>query len=67
MDNIIFDEIKDLKEINFNEKIELVKHKVHKQLPIGVPKKTRSENMQQIYRKTQMSKSDFNKVALQLY
>ena len=29
-------------------------------------KKRYSENMQQMYRKTPMSKSDFNKVALQL-
>ena len=39
--------------------------------PRGVPRKTCSENMQQIYRRTPMSKCDFNKVAtllkLQLY
>ena len=38
-----------------------------KQPPRGVPRKRCSENMQQIYRRTPMPKSDFNKVALQLY
>ena len=33
----------------------------------GVLMKRCSENMQQIYRRTPMSKCDFNKVALQLY
>ena len=33
----------------------------------GVPRKRRSENMQQIYRRTPMLKCDFNKVARQLY
>ena len=32
-----------------------------------VPRKTYSENMQQIYGRTSMSKCDFNKVALELY
>ena len=32
-----------------------------------VPRKRYSENVQQIYRRTPMSKCDFNKVALQLY
>ena len=38
-----------------------------KQPPRGVPGKRCSENMQQIYRRTPMSKCDFNKVAKQLY
>ena len=38
-----------------------------KQPPGGVPRKRCSENMQQIYRRTPMSKCDFKKVALQLY
>ena len=33
----------------------------------GIPEKRCSENMQQIYRRTPMSKCDFNKVALQHY
>ena len=33
----------------------------------GVPRKKRSENMQQIYRRTSMPKCDFNKVTLQVY
>ena len=37
-----------------------------KQSPRGVPRKRCSENMQQIYRRTPMSKYDFNKVAKQL-
>ena len=40
---------------------------VQKQPSRGVPKKEFSENMQQIYRKTPMSKCDFNKVVKQLY
>ena len=35
----------------------------HKQPSGGVPKKRRSENMQQIYRRAPMLKCDFNKVA----
>ena len=38
-----------------------------KQPPRGVPRKRRSENMQQIYRRTSMPKCEFNKVALKLY
>ena len=38
-----------------------------KQSSRGVLRKRCSENMQQIYRRTPMPKSDFNKVALQLY
>ena len=38
-----------------------------KQPPIGVLKKKCSENTQQIYRRTPMPKSDFNKVAKQIY
>ena len=38
-----------------------------KQLPIGVPIKRCSENMQQIYRRTSTQKCDFNKTAKQLY
>ena len=38
-----------------------------KQPPTGVLKKRCSENMQQIYRRTPMPKSDFNYVAFQLY
>ena len=37
-----------------------------KQPPRGVPRKSCSENMQQIYRRTPMPKCDFNKVVLQL-
>ena len=33
----------------------------------GLLKKSCSGNMQQIYRRTPMPKSDFNKVVLQLY
>ena len=39
---------------------------IHKQ-PTRSVLKEKSENMQQIYRKTPMPKCDFNKVALQLY
>ena len=38
-----------------------------KQPPGGTLIKRCSENMQQIYRKTPMPNSDFNKAALQLY
>ena len=44
-----------------------VSWKLQKQPPRGELKKRCSENMQQIYRRTPMSKYDFNKVALQLY
>ena len=40
---------------------------VQKQSPRGVPTKTCSENMQQIYRRTPMPMCDFNKVALHVY
>ena len=40
---------------------------MQKQPPRGVIKKSCSENMQQIYRKPPMSKSDFNEVAKKLY
>ena len=33
----------------------------------GVPRKRRSEDMQQIYRRTPMPKNDCNKVAKQFY
>ena len=36
---------------------------LQKQPPRGVPRERCSENMQQIYGKTPMPKSDFNKVA----
>ena len=47
-----------------------IRHKIdhwRKQLSIVVLTKRRSENMQQIYRRTPMPKCDFSKVALQLY
>ena len=40
---------------------------LQKQPPRGVPRKRCSKNMQQVYRRTSMSKCDFNKVALKLY
>ena len=40
---------------------------VQKQPTRGVPRKRRSENMQQIYRRAPMPKCDFNKVEKQLY
>ena len=40
---------------------------IQKQPPIGILRKRCSENMQQIYRITPMSKCDFNKFAKQLY
>ena len=42
-------------------------HYFQKQLLRGVPWKRCSKNMQQIYRRTPMPKSDFNKVAKQFY
>ena len=42
-------------------------HTNEKQLSRGVLKKRWSENIQQIYRRTPMKKSEFNKVAKQLY
>ena len=44
----------------------LVKYNIQKQLSAGILRKTRSENMQQIYRRAPMSKCDFNKVAATL-
>ena len=40
---------------------------IQKQPSRGVHSKSCSENMQQIYRRTPMSKCDFNKIAKQLY
>ena len=40
---------------------------IQKHPSIGVLMKRSSENIQQIYRRTPMSKCDFNKVAKQLY
>ena len=40
---------------------------IQKQAPRGVFGKRRSENMQQIYRRTPMPKCDSNKVASELY
>ena len=45
----------------------LKKEEGQKQSSRGVPRKRCSENMQQIYWRTPMQKSDFNKVAKQLY
>ena len=44
-----------------------VYYKYQKQPPSGAPRKRCSENMQQIYRRTSMTKYDFNKVVMQLY
>ena len=41
--------------------------KIQKQPPKGVPRKSCSENMQQSYRRTPMTKCDFNKVAKRLW
>ena len=40
---------------------------MQKQPTRGALKERRSDNMQQIYRRTPMPKCDFNKVAKQLY
>ena len=40
---------------------------VQKQPVRGILRKSYSENMQQIYRRTPMPKCDFNRVAKQLY
>ena len=45
----------------------MVSFKWNKQPPRCVLKKRLPENMQQIYRRTHMSKCDFNKVAKQLF
>ena len=45
----------------------LKKEEGQKQSSRGVPRKRCSENMQQIYWRTPMQKSHFNKVAKQLY
>ena len=47
--------------------IKMIKLILQKQPPRGVLWKRCSENMQKIYRRTPMSKYDFNKAALQLY
>ena len=44
--------------------IQMVEANIQKQSSRGVLKKRCSENIQQIYRRTPMSKCDFNKVAL---
>ena len=49
------------------KKIKLFLPNVQKQPTRGVLKKRCYENMQQIYRRTPMPKSDFNKAAKQLY
>ena len=43
------------------------RYNIQKQPPTGVLRKSCSEKMQQIYRRTPMPKCNFNKVALQLY
>ena len=48
-------------------KISPIYNYLQKQLSGSVILKSGSENMEQIYRKTPTWKSDFNKVALQLY
>ena len=40
---------------------------LQKQPPTGVFKKRCYKNMQQLYRRTPLSRCDFNRVALQLY
>ena len=52
---------------NILKQLYLYQSKLQKQSSRGVPIKTCSKNMQQIYRRTHMAKCDFNKVALQLY
>ena len=49
------------------ELYQLKERKSQKQPSRGVLKKSCSENMQQIYRRTPILKFDFNKGALQLY
>ena len=49
------------------KKINLFLPNVQKQPTRGVLKKRCYENMQQIYRRTPMPKSNFNKAAKQLY
>ena len=49
------------------EMFAIIKFLFQKQSPRGVPRKRCSENMQQIYRRTPMSKCDFNKVPKQGY
>ena len=46
--------------------LQIVDNEAWKQPSKGVLRKRCSENIKQIYRKTPMSKCDFNKVALQL-
>ena len=45
----------------------LIDSNIQKQPPRGVLKKSCPENMEHIYRRTPMPKSDFHKVAKQLY
>ena len=47
--------------------LSLTQKQDQKQPPRGVLRESYSENMEQVYRRTLMWKSDFNKVALQLY
>ena len=44
-----------------------IQNSIQKQTSRGVPRKSCSENMQQIYRKTPNAKCDFNNVAKELY
>ena len=53
--------------LNSVQRLEIRKMLFQKQPPRGVLKKRRSENMQQIYRRTPMPKCNFKKVAKQLY
>ena len=51
----------------FNIMLHLESAMVHKQPSRSVLRKSYSENMQQIYRRTPIPNCDFNKVTLQLY
>ena len=50
--------------MDLSNTFDFVPHDLQNQPPRGVLKKSCSENMQQIYRKTPLLKCDFNKVAL---
>ena len=72
--NLLFDINNDIKDSKLSWDITLkilfsylIYKEIEKQPPRGVLRKRCSENMQQIYRRTPMPKSDFNKVAKQLY
>ena len=53
---------------DLKKNINLMRYLVNQKQPCrGVLRKMRSENMQQIYRRTSMLKCDFNKAASQLY